>query len=152
MTHKERELLSAFVDGELTSGERVLVEDHLRGCAECAAELRALRAVKSLAASAPRRPLPPAVLAAFEARASDSFARRLRTLALSIPRRVLIPLGALGALAAGALLWSRSSDRGEISLEPLLAAHARYCAEGLAPQENLVYPEFIADLEAGHAE
>src|ERR1044072_349825 len=39
----ERNLFAAYVDGELDTGLTLLFEDHLEGCAECRAELRAHR-------------------------------------------------------------------------------------------------------------
>jgi len=38
-----REMLSAYLDGELTPGERSLIEDHLKTCPECGDALRELR-------------------------------------------------------------------------------------------------------------
>lgn len=46
ITHERcSELLGDYVAGELSSGERSLVDDHLAGCAECAAECDALMAL-----------------------------------------------------------------------------------------------------------
>ena len=39
----ERNLFAAYVDGELDTDLTLLFEDHLEGCAECRAELRAHR-------------------------------------------------------------------------------------------------------------
>ena len=39
----ERNLFAAYVDGELDTDLTILFEDHLEGCAECRAELRAHR-------------------------------------------------------------------------------------------------------------
>src|SRR5262245_49453623 len=43
MTPCESHLLSAFFDGELPLADQSRVETHLRDCATCAAELRAIR-------------------------------------------------------------------------------------------------------------
>jgi anti-sigma factor RsiW len=43
-THPDPEQLSAYIDGELTGAERDDLEQHLTGCSECSATLRALRA------------------------------------------------------------------------------------------------------------
>ena len=150
MDHKG-ELLSGYLDGELSPAEKADVRAHLDGCAECAAELESLAVLKRTAAAAPRRALPPELLARLTADASrPTWSERLAAWAPA--RRLLLPAGAAAAVAAGLLLWDGAGDREEISLEPLLAAHARYCAEGLAPQENLVHPEFIDDLSLGHAD
>ncbi|MFN2640909.1 MAG: anti-sigma factor [Actinomycetota bacterium] len=52
--HEELELLSAFLDGELTDAERLRVDAHLPGCAECRATLDALRATLGDLGSLPR--------------------------------------------------------------------------------------------------
>lgn len=51
-------LLSAYLDGELADVERAVVEEHLRGCASCAALLRSLKASVALVSSLPRQPAP----------------------------------------------------------------------------------------------
>src|SRR5437899_1116775 len=43
-THPDPEQLSAYIDGELTDDERDDLEQHLTGCSDCSATLRALRA------------------------------------------------------------------------------------------------------------
>jgi anti-sigma factor RsiW len=42
-THPDPEQLSAYIDGELTGGERDVLEQHLTGCSDCSATVRALR-------------------------------------------------------------------------------------------------------------
>jgi len=44
-SHRWEARLSDYLDDELTAGERLELEDHLRGCASCAAVLEDLRAV-----------------------------------------------------------------------------------------------------------
>ena len=151
MKHDEWELLSAFIDGELTPQERTDVQAHLTACPDCSKELRALTSMQNTAAAAPRHALPPALLARLEANLSEpTWIEHLSQL-LRTPR-ISISVGAAATLAVGLLLWTGAPDRDEIALEPLLAAHGRYCAEGLTPQENLVHPEFIARLAAIHVE
>jgi len=43
-THPDPEQLSAYIDGELNDDDRDDLEQHLTGCSECTATLRALRA------------------------------------------------------------------------------------------------------------
>jgi anti-sigma-K factor RskA len=55
-----RELLAAYAIGALSPDERVLVETHVRGCAECAKELASFMPVSSaLARSVPQLDPPP---------------------------------------------------------------------------------------------
>jgi hypothetical protein len=54
-------------------------------------------------------------------------------------RSFWIPAGAVAAAGLAVGLWMRASaSADELPLEPLLAAHARYSAELLVPEDNLV--------------
>ncbi|MFH1084204.1 MAG: zf-HC2 domain-containing protein, partial [Chloroflexota bacterium] len=50
--------LSSYLDGRVTERERARIERHLRACAQCAQDLRALQATVALLRRAPRRPAP----------------------------------------------------------------------------------------------
>ena len=50
--------LSAYIDGELSAGERSRMERHLDGCATCSATLADLRAVRSALQALPRATAP----------------------------------------------------------------------------------------------
>jgi hypothetical protein len=53
----EKELLVAYLYDDLADGDRATFESHLRGCAECRGELKALRAVRAdLASWSPPQP------------------------------------------------------------------------------------------------
>jgi anti-sigma factor RsiW len=52
------ELLSPYVDGQVSPEERQRVEAHLASCAECAAELADLRALKAALSRLPQRAVP----------------------------------------------------------------------------------------------
>jgi negative regulator of sigma E activity len=80
----ERERLSAYLDGELATGEHALVEAHLGTCAECAAFLAQLAAAGRAAAALPAEPpegyfdgFPARVLKRIQARKAEVRARRL---------------------------------------------------------------------------
>ena len=51
------ELLSGYIDGELTQQDRQRVELHCEVCADCRGELRALREVRERVGAAPLSPL-----------------------------------------------------------------------------------------------
>ncbi len=55
---RAKELLSAYIDGELSPQEKTLVEGHLRECAECRRELETLRRTVAILRAAPRPALP----------------------------------------------------------------------------------------------
>jgi hypothetical protein len=57
-THLEPELLSAYLDDEVTLAERQLIEAHLPTCADCQKELASLRFTVALVQSLPPRPIP----------------------------------------------------------------------------------------------
>jgi hypothetical protein len=93
--------LGAYLDGELSAGQRAQVDAHLPGCAACQAELHALAALSSLLRA---DPLPPAALSA------DDFAARVmarlpRSPRLALPARIFhqawkfAPLGLFAAWA-----------------------------------------------------
>ena len=156
MNHEDGVLLSALADGELTGAEAARVEAHLLGCAPCRAELQSLRAMKSLLAAAPRRAMPPELVAAIESR----LGRRATPWALlqrfaAVPR-YWAPTAALAAAAVAMTLWVHVLDRAPdqyVPLEPLLAAHSRYQAESLVPEDNLVAASYSslssADASSG---
>ncbi len=50
---RQRERLSAYLDGELSATERVALETHLPGCDECQRELAALRQTRALLRALP---------------------------------------------------------------------------------------------------
>lgn len=56
-----RENLSAYLDGELPRGERLALEAHLAGCADCRAELAGLKKVSGLLKAHAMEPVPPAL-------------------------------------------------------------------------------------------
>lgn len=145
MTHKESLALSAYLDGELDAGERALVDAHLSACPACAQELGELRFAKARLAAAPRRVMPPDLIAAIEARVESRWGW-LRDL---VEPAVLVPAGALAAAVLVVGVWfnlSRQAPDQEIPLEPLLAAHERYTAEALVPSDNLVAGAYSRQL------
>ncbi len=73
-------LLSAYIDGEVTADERVVIESHLATCAHCQRDLTALRQTVALLSELPSVPAPrpftlrPADVAQVERRSPDSLA------------------------------------------------------------------------------
>lgn len=54
--------LNAYHDGEMPAGARAELEQHLRQCPQCTAELERLRAMSRLAAAVPAVEIPPMTL------------------------------------------------------------------------------------------
>jgi len=146
--HEDNVLLSAFIDGELSGGEKSRVQEHLSECALCREEVQSLRFMKGVLAGSPRRAMPPELISAIEDGVAAPVWRRVFA---RIPARVFVPAGALAALALIASLWlgvKRESPDQYIPLEPLMTAHARYTAETLVPQGSLVSSTYSAQLTA----
>ncbi|MBN1807488.1 MAG: zf-HC2 domain-containing protein [Planctomycetes bacterium] len=64
----DRELLDAYVDGELGSEEAALVEKHIAACRECGDEVEMLRNLSSSVRDAGSRKAPPGAVAAIRER------------------------------------------------------------------------------------
>jgi anti-sigma factor RsiW len=145
--HADGPDLSAYLDGALAPEPRARVELHMSSCADCRAELDSLRHLKLALSAAPRKRMPADLALALERRfvsgAQPWYVR------LAKPA-VWAPAGALAVAAMAVSLWLRSAATlDEIPLEPLLAAHARYSAEALVPEDNLVasnYSDQVGDL------
>ena len=147
MNHDESFLLSAYLDGELSPAEEFQVTQHLPHCASCAAELESLRWTKKVLAAAPRRAMPADLISDIEARLSNPW-RGLWLPKLNQPR-LFIPAGMLAATGLIVSLWLGFANKDAdqfVPLEPLLAAHARYQAEGLVPEENMVAANYSYNL------
>ncbi len=148
--HGEGELISAFIDGELGVEEAAEVRDHIMACASCRESCASLRSAKSLLARAPRRAMPPELVAQLERRLARPLWRRVLD-SLRPPVSVLVPAGALAAAVLVVAAWfgaRRALPEQGIPLEPLLAAHSRYTAESLVPASELVASNYSAQLNA----
>ncbi|MEI7528233.1 MAG: anti-sigma factor [Elusimicrobiota bacterium] len=95
MEHKTcRENLSAYLDGELPPGERLALESHLTGCAECGRELAELRRVSVIVKKHLMEPEPLSLKAAvFAKKREPVFSAWLK------------PAAVLSAAAAGLLIF-----------------------------------------------
>jgi anti-sigma factor RsiW len=152
--HEEGLQLSAYLDGELSADETALLKSHLDACPACRVELEGLRAAKHWLSAAPRRAMPPELIADLSERfARPSWGERLSAW---MPRpQVWIPAGAVAALLLGSGVWLhwRNADPDQyVPLEPLLAAHSRYEAESLVPQTSLVASSYSSQLTAEYAD
>lgn len=148
--HADGPELSAYLDGALAPEPRARVELHMSSCAECRAELDSLRHMKLALAAAPRKAMPADLALALERRFVEGSAPWYAAL---MKPAIWAPAGSLALAGLAVSLWLRSAATlEEIPLEPLLAAHARYSAEALVPEDNLVasnYSDQIGDLSDG---
>ena len=119
-----KELLSEYVDGELSAADAASVEQHLAGCDACRAELEALRQTAALVRSLPRADAPEGLTRSVTESVGKQVAGRKRA-------AVLRWTGVGGWLAAAAALiiviqlvpWEGPLDPGALT-EPKIAAPA----------------------------
>ncbi|MFI5348243.1 MAG: anti-sigma factor family protein [Elusimicrobiota bacterium] len=147
-THIDGSEISAFLDGALDAPERARADAHLAACSACRHEFESLRHMKLVLSSAPRKNMPAELALALEARLVKGSPRWKAVLRPAL----WIPVGAVAAAVLTVGVWmNRASAADELPLEPLLAAHARYSAESLVPEEHLVasaYSDQLTSLEA----
>jgi anti-sigma factor RsiW len=144
-THIDGTEISAFLDGALPEPERTRADAHLAACSACRQEFESLRHMKLVLSSAPRKNMPAELALALEARLVKGSPRWKTVLKPAF----WVPVGAVAAAALTVGLWlnqARAAD--EIPLEPLLAAHERYSAESLVPEEHLVASAYSDQLTA----
>jgi anti-sigma factor RsiW len=146
-THIDGIDISAFLDGALAAPERARADAHLAACSACRRELESMRHMKLVLSSAPRKTMPAELALSLERRLVPG-----SPLWPALKPAFWIPAGAVAAAALTIGLWinhARAAD--ELPLEPLLAAHERYSAEALVPQDNLVasaYSDQLTSLDA----
>jgi hypothetical protein len=143
--HTSADLLSAFLDNQVTAAERARVDAHLATCAVCRAELESLRQTVTLVRALPRVALPRAFTLS-EARLGIRqpaaqpgwFGGALRGLA-AVTAVVLV------VLVAGTLVRQLGSKpAGQLALAPAAtaapAAHSSEFGPAAAPQPALTIP------------
>ena len=144
-THIDGTDISAFLDGALAAPVRARVDAHLTSCSACRHEFESLRHMKLVLSSAPRKNMPAELALSLQTRFVMG-ALGWKTL---LKPTFWVPVGAVAAAALTVGLWmNRASDADEIPLEPLLAAHARYSAESLVPEDHLVASAYSDQLTA----
>lgn len=147
--HIEGAAISAFLDGALAAEERARVDAHLSACPACRRELDSLRHLKLVLSSAPRKTLPADLALSLERR----FVRGEPWHKVLTRPALWIPAGAVAAAALAVGLWvSKSRQADELPLEPLLAAHERYSAETLVPDDNLVAANYSDQMTTLYAD
>jgi anti-sigma factor RsiW len=144
-----RILLHALIDGELDAGHAREVEDHIAGCAACAAELAAYRTMsKAIAGADLRYTAPPALRRRIEASLPQSQAPSRRAVL-----RGFAMGSAVSAIAATGLvaIVLRSDDEARIESE-IVSAHLRSLQAGhltdvISTDQHTVKPWFNGKLD-----
>lgn len=136
-----KEMLSAYLDGELSSKEQARVEKHLAQCADCAQNLRTLRQTVALLGQLP----PVAVPRAFTVRPAQA-ARRP---SFFQTRRAYVYLRAATAVATILLAVVLAGDAFLTGLAPYLApARAPEVTVREVPVEKAVVETVVVEKEA----
>ena len=139
MSDHPGELLSAFLDGELSAADRAQVQGHLRECAACARELEELAAVDTFAREIPVR----APAGYFEELPGRVRAR--------VRRPARVPRLAVWAAAAAAAVMA-------VTVTPLLMQRERSVTAPAAqsapyvPAPGAAPPATVPPAEAGFAD
>jgi len=138
MQHEESQLISAYLDKELSASEAAHVATHLASCTDCRAHLTSLRATKSIFAACGRRALPPDLIIQLEHSLTPRPWLQFSSAFMGRPAILSGTAVALAVMVASLWWGMRIRTESEVPLEALLAAHSRYTAETLIPETNLV--------------
>lgn len=100
-------LLSYYRDGALSFEERYELEDHLRECAECAAEMRGLMKLAQVVRSLPMVPVSPTLRDDVYRALAEQEERRRQPISLAGVGRALAPAVLAASIAVSALVAFR---------------------------------------------
>jgi anti-sigma factor RsiW len=128
--HINPDVLSAFIDGELSAGEQETIEQHLSGCHACGLRVLSATRLKTATARAGRRFVPPPeVLARLTAQLHGESRRRI----YSIRRTAWASLAAAMVLAVSVIGWRQLHETNNLAAE-LLDQHLATLSSAATPQ------------------
>jgi hypothetical protein len=143
MHHEWNDRLSEYIDGELAPSERRALEAHLPDCAECRADVDALRAViaraRSLTDAPPTSDLWPDVATRIGARRAGRTTLATRRFAFTLPQLVAASLALI--VASGGMVWLARMG-GPTTDFPSVLGEVR-----LANFGDAAFDEAVADLQ-----
>jgi Putative zinc-finger len=135
--------LSEYIDGELEPSERGALEAHLSGCAECRADVAALRAVVASAGSLTDTPptsnLWPGIAARIGSRPAGRTTLATRRFAFTLPQLVAASLALI--VASGGMVWLARMGGPTTDFPPVLGEVR------LANFGDAAFDEAVADLQ-----
>src|SRR3990172_1482585 len=121
----ERDLLSAYHDGELDARERGQVEAHVGASADCSRELTDVRAVSMQLRSAGRLSAPAQVAEELRRAVAPALAPRVFRIRHYLEAGLAAAAGLLIVLSGGAVFGPREPDRKPAAASPALERTAR---------------------------
>jgi anti-sigma factor RsiW len=130
--HLSPDTLSAFIDGELSTGEQEAIRQHLASCHSCALRVLSATQLKAATARAGRRFAPsPEALARLTAELHQK--PKAPTRIHSIRRLTWVGLAAALLLAVSLIGWRQMHETNSLSAE-LLDHHLSTLSSGATPQ------------------
>src|SRR4030067_2482762 len=102
--------LSAFLDGDLPKKEREGIAQHLRQCARCAEEERALKETSSLLRNLPAGQAPPELLEGVRLRIAKEKSKTPLWKKLFLPAHIKIPLEAAAVVLVFLLAYGGQQE------------------------------------------
>lgn len=140
------EPISAGVDAALTDPERVELERHLDGCAECRQRLLSMRAVKHAVARLPSREMPPG---AVRARVESLPLERVHSRRFRLLRWSAAALIVLGVGWAGMSFRHRAPGTGGSLAEALVDDHLRFVPNAMLAELATSDPQQVVRFFKG---
>ena len=135
--------LSDYIDGELEPSERRALEAHLLDCADCRADVDALRAVvaraESLTDTPPTSNLWPGIAARIGARPAGRTTLATRRFAFTLPQLIAASLALI--VASGGMVWLARMGGPTTDFPPVLGEVR------LANFGDAAFDEAVADLQ-----
>jgi len=142
-----QELLSAYLDGELSRSELKRVNKLLAVSEECRRDLAALRRAKALIRSVAREPMPLDLMISLQAKGWE--AQRIQK-AQAVPSPIWYTAGAIAAVVLVSV-WIRNAlptRKSPLPLGPFLAAHSRYHMDSSLHQGAMMASNFSEAIDA----
>lgn len=164
----DRQVLSAYRDGELTPDQKWRVDEHLEDCAVCMATLRQYRDLAQRIRSLPVQPVPRTLGAEVRQRIAEREAERQRVHPLAGLIRAATPAVAAAAVAVAVMIMVRPGAGGlprETSIavapptesvatrapDPAAGVPAQVAAQPEPPRSTVVPTPEILRVSEGHA-
>lgn len=141
---RAQELLSAYIDGEVSPSERALVEAHIKGCPQCQRELASLRMTAGVLRHMPSLALPRSFIL-------REVPGQRRASGLATSDRAWAYLRGATALAAMLLAFVFTTELYRQRLDPTLTPVTLVAPVALKPAEAPMETVTAPALEAGEA-